>query len=60
MVESVPYGPGVEIKKLECVGHVQKRMGTRVRKLVKENKGTKLSDGKFVHGRGRLTDGEID
>ena len=27
--------------KLECVGHVQKRLGTRLRNLVKAHKGTK-------------------
>ena len=38
--------------KLECVGHVQKRLGTRLRNLVKAHKGTKtpLSD------RGKLTE----
>lgn len=32
---SVPqiYGPDVEINKLECIGHVQKRMGTRLLKM---------------------------
>lgn len=27
------YGDGVEIEKLECIGHVQKRMGNRLMKL---------------------------
>lgn len=55
-----PYGDDVEILKLECIGHVQKRMGTRLRKLKKENKAGKLSDGKGLSGRGRLTDGVIN
>ena len=35
-----PYGPEVEIKKEECVGHIQKRMGTRLRSLITKAKGT--------------------
>ncbi|XP_070579536.1 uncharacterized protein [Ptychodera flava] len=45
----------VEIQKEECVGHIQKRMGTRLRRLVDQYKGQKLSDGKGLTGRGRLT-----
>lgn len=30
--EMKPYGDGIDIQKLECVGHVQKRMGARLRK----------------------------
>ena len=56
--EAKPYGPGVAISKIECVGHIQKRMGTRLRKL-KINK-VKCSDGKTVGGKGRLTDKIID
>jgi hypothetical protein len=52
--ESQPYGPGVTIEKVECVGHVQKRMGTRLRKLKASKK--KLSDGKSLSGKNRLTD----
>ena len=40
-----PYGSGVQIRKHECVGHVQKRLGKRVRavkkELVKATKGPK-------------------
>ena len=28
-----------EVVKFECVGHYQKRVGTRLRKLMKDNKG---------------------
>lgn len=55
-----PYGKDVEIKKLECVGHVQKRMGSRLLRLTKDKKGVKLSDGKLLGGKGRLTKSEID
>ena len=44
--------PGVRMKKLECVGHYQKRVGTRLRNLKKKEKS--------LGGRGRLTDAVID
>ena len=55
-----PYGDDCQVKKLECVGHVQKRVGSRLRKLKKSYKNTKLSDGKTIGGMGRLTDAKID
>lgn len=57
--ESKPYGD-VNIIKLECIGHVQKRMGSRLRRLKNDGKGKKLSDGKAISGKGRLTDSIID
>ena len=53
--ESKPYD-GVDIEKLECVGHVQKRCGSRLRRLKQDNRGKKLSDGKGLSGAGRLTE----
>jgi len=44
--------PSMEVKKLECVGHYQKRLGTRLRNLKKREKG--------LGGRGKLTDAFID
>ena len=38
VVAAAPYGD-TPIQKLECVGHVQKRMGTRLRNLVQEMRG---------------------
>lgn len=35
VLNSKPYGEDFVINKKECVGHVQKRMGTRLRELVK-------------------------
>lgn len=58
--EANVYGTEVTITKLECCGHVQKRMGARLRKLRKDIQGKKLSDGKPLSGRGRLTDAQID
>ena len=40
------------VEKKECVGHVQKRLGTALRKLKKEKKG--------LGGKGKLTDSMID
>ena len=40
--------PGIEVKKLDGVGHYQKRLGTRLRNLKKKEKG--------LGGKGKLTD----
>ena len=41
----------------ECIGHVQKRVGTRLRKVKADYKGVKFSDGKGIgRGKTRLTD----
>ncbi|GFT35190.1 uncharacterized protein TNCV_352981 [Trichonephila clavipes] len=58
--ENKPYGDDHLIQKIECVGHVQKRMGTRLRKLKLVYSKKKLSDGKTIGGKGRLTDSLID
>lgn len=50
-----PYGSDVYITKKDCVGHIQKRMGTGLRNMVACYKGHKLVDGKGIGGRGRLT-----
>ena len=60
IVESKPYGDDCVPNKLECIGHVQKRVGSRLRRLKNSKKGVKLSDGKGLGGKGRLTDGKID
>lgn len=60
VTEAQPYGPGVTITKEECVGHVQKRLGSSLRNLRKSLKGQKLEDGKFITGQGRLTDTIIE
>ncbi|XP_028412728.1 uncharacterized protein LOC114535641 [Dendronephthya gigantea] len=43
---------GIHVEKKECVGHVQKRVGTALRKLKKEHKG--------IGGKGKLKDAMID
>ena len=60
VVASKPYGDECIPNKLECIGHVQKQVGSRLRRLKSTKKGVKLSDGKGLAGRGRLTDGKID
>ena len=44
--------PGIEVQKLECVGHIQKRVGTRLRNLKKNVKN--------LGGKGKLTNKTID
>ena len=46
--------PGTVVEKLECVGHIQKRVGNRLRNLRNTMK-TPLADGKTLRRRGRLT-----
>ena len=59
MRDSKPCGD-VVVAKEECIGHVQKRVSGRLRKLKSTMKGQKLADGKPLGGAGRLTDGTID
>ena len=47
---------GISPKKLECIGHVQKRLGTRLRELRKSHKNSSTP----LSGRGKLTDKVID
>ena len=57
VIESDPYKDlNIKITKLECIGHVQKRMGTRLCKVVKTYKGTNTP----LHGRGKLTKSVIN
>ena len=54
------FGARYVVKKEECVGRVQKRLGTTLGKYKNDKKGQKLSDGKGVGGRGRVTDKVVD
>ena len=49
---------GIKVEKMDCVGHVQKRMGKHLMNLKATTKG-KLEDGKTIGGRGRLTEEKI-
>jgi len=58
--DAKPYGEGVEIEKHECIGHIKKRCGTRLRAMKKIPQFD--ADGKRVKigGIGRLTSEKID
>ena len=47
--------PGHEVEKHECIGHVQKRVGYRLRTYESDYKSILLSDHKKLSGAGRLT-----
>ncbi|XP_046737742.1 uncharacterized protein LOC124406386 [Diprion similis] len=47
ILELSPYGDELTVVKSECIGHVEKRMGPRLRNVRKEKK---------LSGRGKLTD----
>ena len=60
VIKSKPYGE-LPIDKAECVGHVRKRVGTRLRDLKIKYRGIKLKDGKCIGGgEGRLNDKTIN
>lgn len=54
VIEAKPYGD-CEIKKIECVGHVKKRMGRRLREMRSIKPKPTLEDGKPLTGKNRLT-----
>ena len=48
------------VKKEDCIGHIQKRMGSALRMNKNKCRGSKVSDGKTVGCGGRLTDAVVD
>lgn len=50
LLDAEPYGKDLIVTKSECIGHVQKRMGSRLRNLKKTQK---------LSGKGKLTDALI-
>ena len=46
--EAQLYGPDIVINKLECIGHIQKRIGSRLRDLKIRYKGQKLTDSQML------------
>ena len=56
---SKPFGE-ILITKLECIGHIQKRVGSRSRNICITHKNKKLPDGKGVSGIGRLSEKAIN
>ena len=55
-----PYGESTVIEKEDCIGHVQKRMGSKLREVKRSYQRRKLSDGHGIGGRGRLTTAKIN
>ena len=55
-LRNAPTCYSYEVKKEECVGHIQKRIGTALCEYKRKMKGIRLADGKFVSGKGCLTD----
>ena len=60
LLQQQPYGKDHLVEKMDCVSHVQKRMGTALRNLKTQYRGQKLADGKTIGGVGRLTDKAIN
>ena len=60
LTKEKPYGEDCEIVKEDCIGNIQKRMGSALRRLVVEYNGKFLSDSKTISGTGRLTKKVID
>ena len=42
ILESQPYGSSCKVEKKDCIGHIQKRMGTALRDLVQRYRGRKI------------------
>lgn len=57
--EEKPYGEDCVIDKLECVRHVQKGMGSCLKKLKAQSDKRRLADGKTLSGKNRLTPAAI-
>ena len=60
VVKAKPCGDDMIVRKVECVGHIKKRMRRRLRRKKNDMKGKKLSDGKTIRGRNSLIDYLID
>ena len=60
LVQEKVYGEEHLVKKLDCVAHIQKRMGSRLRSLKRRAGKRKLADGRTMGGDGRLTNSLID
>ena len=59
VVSLKPYGDTPVVKE-DCTGHIQKRMGTKLREVKRKLQGQKLGDGKGIGGRQRLTTKRIN
>ena len=57
---SEKFGDQYKVTKEDCIGHIQKRMGSSLRNYKNKSKGVVLADGKSTGGAGRLTDKVVD
>jgi hypothetical protein len=60
MVAGKPCDANIDVTTLEYIGHVQKKIGTSLRRLVKEKTGKKLHDSKPLGSKSSLTQSETD
>jgi hypothetical protein len=60
VIAEKPCGRNISVTRLECIGHVLRKIRARLRRLGKEKIGTKLHDSKLLGGKGLLTNSEID
>ena len=60
MSKEKPYGENIHISTLDCVDHVQKRVGNNLRRVKAACGNENLADGKPIGGKGRLTRKELD
>ena len=62
VLEDKPFGvePENQVVKLDCLEHVQKRIGTALSALVNKSRGQKLVNGRRLQGKGRLTKKRTD
>ena len=49
--QAFPCCQDIEIRKFECVGHIQKQVEADIRKLAQDYKGKVLADGKKLSGK---------
>jgi hypothetical protein len=59
VIAEKPCGPNISVTNLECIGYVQKKMGVRLGRLLKEKIGTRVHDGKTFCGNVHLTKFEV-
>jgi hypothetical protein len=60
VVAEKPHVPNICVTRLECIGHVQKGMGTKLRRLMKVKIGMKLYDSKSLECRCLLIQLEVN
>ena len=54
------FGTTYSVEKEDCIGHVQKRVGSALITYKNKKRGSVLADGKGTRGTGRLTNVTVD